>query len=142
MRRRTVLVHEHTVEREGEEVWALWEEVGSRGLDTWTGLAAMYSMPDGSGSQPAASTPRRAGKGGRKVRALLCHYCRHHLEAEDDEALFGFVRDHLIQEHHTIVPTDEQVGEIVSTRSYHLEYAPVPVGSTAFEEEGFGPDPY
>jgi hypothetical protein len=32
------------------------------------------------------------------MRALLCHYCRHHLEAEDDEALLGIVRDHLIQE--------------------------------------------
>ena len=77
------------------------------------------------------------------MRALLCH-CGHHLEAEDDEALLGFVRDHLVQEHPAIVPTDEQVGEIVATRSYYLEYAPVHVvGGTAFEEEEeFGPDPY
>jgi hypothetical protein len=32
------------------------------------------------------------------MRALLCHYCRHHLEGEDDEALLSVVRDHLIQE--------------------------------------------
>ncbi len=57
------------------------------------------------------------------MRALLCHYCRHRLEAEDDEALLGLVRDHLIQEHPAIVPIDEQVGEIVSTRAYRLEYA-------------------
>jgi hypothetical protein len=81
-----------------------------------------------------------SGKGGRC--ALLCHYCRHHLEAEDDEALFGIVREHLIQEHPTIAPTDEQVGEIVATRSYYLEYAPVHVGGTTLEEEDFGPDPY
>jgi hypothetical protein len=53
------------------------------------------------------------------VRALLCHYCRHHLEAEDDEALLGVVRNHLIQEHPTILPTDEQVSEIVATRAYY-----------------------
>ncbi len=52
--------------------------------------------------------------------ALLCQYCRHRLEAEDDEALLGVVRDHLIQEHPAIVPTDEQVGEIVATRSYYF----------------------
>jgi hypothetical protein len=40
------------------------------------------------------------------------------------------------------VPTDEQVGEIVATRAYYLEYLPVHVGGTAFEEEEFGPDPY
>ena len=97
MRRRALLIHEQTVEREGEEVWALWEEVGSRGLDTWTGLPALYAIPDCSGSQPGASIPHALGKEER-MRALLCHYCRHHLEAKVDEALFGFVRDHLIQE--------------------------------------------
>jgi hypothetical protein len=44
--------NEQTVEREDEELWALWEEVGSRGLDTWTGLPAMDTIPDGSGSEP------------------------------------------------------------------------------------------
>jgi hypothetical protein len=76
-----------------------------------------------------------------KMRALLCH-CRHHLEAEDDEALLGVVRDHLIREHPAIVPTNGQVSEIVATRSYYLEHAPVHAGSNAFEEEEFGPDPY
>jgi len=72
--------------------------------------------------------------------ALLCH-CRHHLEAEDDEELFGVVRDHLIREHPAIPPTDEQVDEIIATRAYHLEYAPAHMGGAAFEDE-FGPDPY
>jgi hypothetical protein len=44
-----------TLERGDEEVWALWEEVGSRGLDTWTGLPAMDAIPDGSGSEPGGS---------------------------------------------------------------------------------------
>ena len=64
------------------------------------------------------------------MRALLC-YCRHHLEAEDDEALLGVVRDHLIREHPAIVPTDEWVKwviQVVATRSSYLEYAPVHVG--------------
>ena len=86
--------------------------------------------------------PPCSGKGGRC--ALLCHYCRHHLEAEDDEALLGVVRTHLIQEPPTILPTDEQVSEIVATRRayYYLEFLPVHVGGTAFEEEEFDPDPY
>jgi hypothetical protein len=61
------------------------------------------------------------------MRALLYH-SRHHLEAEDDEALLGLVRDHLIREHPAIVPTDEWVIQVVATRSYYLEYAPVHVG--------------
>ncbi len=51
------------------------------------------------------------------MRALLCH-CRHHLEAEDHEALLGVGRDHLIREHPAIVPTDEWVIQVVATRSY------------------------
>ncbi len=61
--RRTLLIYEQTVEREGEEVWALWEEVGSRGLDTWTELPAVYAIPNGSDSQPGGkSIPRALGK--------------------------------------------------------------------------------
>jgi hypothetical protein len=81
------------------------------------------------------------GKGKEEgMRALLCH-CRRHLEAEDDEALFAAVRDHIMREHPAISPADEQVGEIVATRAYHLEYVPGHVGGAAFEDE-FGPDPY
>ena len=76
------------------------------------------------------------------MRALLGH-CRHHLEAQDDEELFGFVRDHLIQEHPAIPATDEQASVIVTTRSYSsLEYAPGYMSGSAFEEKVFGPDPY
>ncbi len=44
-----------TFEQGDEEDWALWEEVGSRGLDTWTGLPAMDAIPDGLGSEPGGS---------------------------------------------------------------------------------------
>jgi hypothetical protein len=75
------------------------------------------------------------------VRALLCH-CRHHLEAEDDETLLGLVREHLIREHPTIPPTDEQVEEIVNTCAYDLNYAHAYTGSFDAAEEEFSIDPY
>jgi len=59
--------------------WILWEEVGSRGLDTWTRLPAMYAILDGSGSEPDGGTSR-TGIGGR---CALLGNCRHHLEARD-----------------------------------------------------------
>jgi hypothetical protein len=55
-----------------------------------------------------------------KMRALLCH-CRTHLEAKDDPALAEEVREHLLQNHPDLRPTDEQVWEIVSTRAYDFE---------------------
>lgn len=73
------------------------------------------------------------------MRALLCH-CRHHLEAEDDEALRASVRDHLISKHPAIPPTDEQLREIVATRAYNLEYVEVYVGPVdAKEDSDFEP---
>ena len=54
------------------------------------------------------------------MRALLCH-CREHLEAPDDRALAEVVRKHLMLEHPTLVPSQEQVWEIVSTRAYVFE---------------------
>jgi hypothetical protein len=84
----------------------------------------------------------RAGKGKEEsMRALLCH-CRYHLEAEDDEALFGKVREHLIREHPALPSTDEQVWEIVFTRAYDLEYAEKYADGVGPEEEEFGPEPY
>ena len=76
------------------------------------------------------------------MRALLCHF-RCHLEAQIDELLFGFITEHLIQEHPAIAPTHEQLSEIVAARSYiYLEYAPGHVSGSAFEEEESGPAPY
>ncbi len=70
MRRRTVLIHEQIVEREGEEVWALSEEVGSRGLDTWTGLPAVCTpYQTAQAHNPAEAPP--CWKRRRKVRAAV-----------------------------------------------------------------------
>lgn len=74
------------------------------------------------------------------MRALLCH-CRHRLEAENNETLFGLVREHLTREHPAIPPSNEQVWEIVATRAYDLEYAEVYAGGVDVEDE-FGPEPY
>ncbi len=62
MRRRTVLIHEQIVEREGEEVWALSEEVGSRGLDTWTGLPAVCTSYQTAQAHNPAEAPPVLGK--------------------------------------------------------------------------------
>ena len=67
------------------------------------------------------------------MRALMCH-CRTHLEAEDDQALAEEVRAHLLRDHPGLKPTDEQVGEIVSTRAYHFEvYVPEYAGVVGTE---------
>jgi hypothetical protein len=55
------------------------------------------------------------------MRALQC-YCRTHLEATDDRALAEVVREHLVQEHQTYGPTDEQEAwEIVQARAYDYD---------------------
>jgi len=67
------------------------------------------------------------------MRALLCH-CREHLEARDDRALAEVVRKHLMLEHPTLVPTQEQAWEIVHTRAYDFEvYDPEYAEATAEE---------
>jgi hypothetical protein len=75
------------------------------------------------------------------VRALLCHR-RLRLEAQDDRALFELVREHLLEDHPAIPPTDEQVEEIVKTRTYDVDYASAYAGSFDTAEEEFGIDPY
>ncbi len=54
------------------------------------------------------------------MRALLCH-CRSHLEARDDQALAEVVRKHLMSDHPSLAPTQEQAWEIVRTRAYDFE---------------------
>jgi hypothetical protein len=51
---------QEALEREAEEVLALWEEVGSKGLDTWLELPAGYAIEEDSGSElegEATTTP-------------------------------------------------------------------------------------
>lgn len=74
------------------------------------------------------------------MRTLLCH-CRHRLIAEDDKALLGLVGEHLVREHPALAPTEGQVGEIVATRAYDLDYREVYAGALDPEDE-FGPEPY
>jgi hypothetical protein len=52
--------------------------------------------------------------------ALLCH-CRKHLQASDDASLAKEVREHLMRDHHTREPTDEQVWDIVRRRAYSFK---------------------
>jgi len=50
-----VNIKQQTLECEDEAGWALWEEVGRRGLDTWVELPARYAVPDGLGGEPSGS---------------------------------------------------------------------------------------
>src|SRR5918999_274357 len=97
----------------------------------------MYAVPDGSGSQPGGRTPVLGKE--ERIRdaraAVPLSASPRSRRRRDDEALLGVVRDHLVREHPAIVPTDEWVIQVVATRSYQLEHAPVDVGGTVFEEE-------
>jgi hypothetical protein len=42
---------QEALEREAEEVLALWEEAGSKGLNTWLELPAAYTVPGDSGGE-------------------------------------------------------------------------------------------
>ncbi len=75
------------------------------------------------------------------MRAMFCQ-CRLRLEAQDDKALSALVREHLLEDHPAIPPTDEQVEEIVNTRAYNLNYAPSHAGAFDTAAEEFGIDPY
>ena len=70
------------------------------------------------------------------MRALLCH-CHHHLEAEDDEALFAVVREHLLWRHPAMEPSEEQAQQTVLRRAYEFKYAEVHA-----EEEELAFEPY
>jgi predicted small metal-binding protein len=76
-------------------------------------------------------------------RAVLCAplcNCRHSLRA-DDEELVAAALEHM-RVHHPAAPVeDERVRQIVSTRSYSIEYVVVYAGGFGPEEE-FGLEPY
>ena len=81
---------QEALEREAEEVLALWEEAGGRGLDTWLELPAGYAMEEGSGGEPER---------GYDYSLLVEDYFTTLEEEHDDECatwlkrLFGRMRD-------------------------------------------------
>ena len=48
------------------------------------------------------------------MRALLCHGCRHRLEAEDDPALLGLLWDHLVRKHPALPTAEEHLRSVVA----------------------------
>jgi len=81
-------------------------------------------------------------------RAVLCASlckCRHSLSAADNEELVEVALEHM-RLHHPGAPVgEERVREIISARSYGIEYVVVYAGGygpQAEEEEEFGLEPY
>jgi predicted small metal-binding protein len=78
------------------------------------------------------------------MRAVLCASlcnCRHNLKADDDEGLVEALLEHM-RLYHPAAPVEEgRVREIVSTRSYGIEYVVVYTGGYGPEEQ-FGLEPY
>ena len=53
------------------------------------------------------------------MRAIDCD-CGHHLEAEDDEALFQEGKKHVAEVHADMNMSDEQVRELIATKAYDV----------------------
>ena len=51
------------------------------------------------------------------MRAIDCP-CGHHLEGEDDEALFRVVREHVDNHHPDMQRTDEQLRQRIANDAY------------------------
>lgn len=76
-----------------------------------------------------------------KTRALRCP-CGVRIEAANDGALHGPLREHMERAHpYAEEPPEERVRQLVSSAVYGFQY--VAVGTEdSLEQEGFGPDPY
>ncbi len=84
---------------------------------------------------------RRALEVSTKGRVLRCP-CGYRMEASNDGALHGMLRDHIEQEHpYTDAPPKEWLKERVSWAAYSFEYMRVGTQDGP-KEEGFGPEPY
>lgn len=57
------------------------------------------------------------GEEARRMRALDCQ-CGKHLEANDDEELYGQAREHVDRDHPEMQLSDEQVQGIVAEGAY------------------------
>ena len=76
-----------------------------------------------------------------KVRTLRCPYGTR-LEAGQDHAMHGVLREHIRSEHPQVeAPSEAQLEEVVSSASYGVLYVAVD-DQDGLEEEGFGPEPY
>ena len=59
------------------------------------------------------------------MRALLCAplcNCRHSLRADDEEALVEIALEHMKHHHPYASVEEERLREMISTRSYDIEY--------------------
>jgi hypothetical protein len=56
------------------------------------------------------------------MRAIECP-CGHHLEAGDDQALFGLAREHIERDHPEMERTDAQIRERIAADAYDLQPA-------------------
>jgi hypothetical protein len=57
------------------------------------------------------------------MRAIDCP-CGHHLEADDDEQLFGLAREHIARDHPEMQRSDEQIRRRITDDAYDLLAAP------------------
>jgi predicted small metal-binding protein len=62
---------------------------------------------------PSGSVEREA----KRMRALECE-CGKHLEARDDDELYGKVREHVDRDHPEMQLSDEQVAGLVAEGAY------------------------
>ena len=79
------------------------------------------------------------------MRAVLCASlcnCRHSLRADDEEALVEVALEHMRRNHPDASIDDERIREIISTRSYEIEYVVVYEGGYYGPEAEFGVKPY
>jgi hypothetical protein len=81
-----VKIKQRTIDCEYEAGWALWEEVGSRGLDIWVELPARYAVPDGLGGESSGSYDYSSSLGdylatpeGQKRQEGCCAWLRYAL---------------------------------------------------------------
>jgi hypothetical protein len=56
------------------------------------------------------------------IRAIECP-CGHHLEAADDDELFGLAREHVDRDHPEMERSDEQLRERVAADAYTVQPA-------------------
>jgi predicted small metal-binding protein len=72
------------------------------------------------------------------MRAVLCASlcnCRHSLRADDEEALVEVALEHMKHNHPYASVEEERIREVISTRSYDIEYVVVYEGCYGMQAE-------